>query len=74
MVGGDEMRRNRFDRSKDDIVFDSINYCLMTAVLVIVLYPLVYILGVPSAIPIRWHQARCGSIPSSLPWKGTNIC
>ena len=27
------MRRNRFDRSKDDIVFDSINYCLMTACL-----------------------------------------
>lgn len=70
MVGGDEMRRNRFDRSKDDIVFDSINYCLMTAVLVIVLYPLVYILGASFSDPYKVASGEMWLYPVEFTLEG----
>ena len=64
------MRRNRFDRSKDDIVFDSINYCLMTAVLVIVLYPLVYILGASFSDPYKVASGEMWLYPVEFTLEG----
>ena len=53
MVGGKTVTRKRNQAFKEDVAFDVVNYGIMTASLIVVLYPLLYILGASFSDPYK---------------------
>ena len=56
---------NRIRRTKGDIVFDTVNYCVLILAMLLVLYPLYFVAIASFSEPIMVNTGRVFLLPKS---------